>query len=206
MGEANPNARLEAFSDGVYAIAITLLVIDLAVPTKEGIGSAADLWAALGAMTPTVLSFVLSFFVILMTWFNHHAFMKLVDKSAPSFIYANGLLLLTIVVIPFPTALLGEYLFTNSAAPAVIVYDAVLSLQSVGWVLLATAALRNNLTKGKTSRASMRVNNRNGAFAIVLYAGLAILAIWFPQVIAAITALTWVFWVIYGITIKYEVA
>jgi TMEM175 potassium channel family protein len=205
-GEPNPNGRLEAFSDGVFAIAITLLVIDFAVPSPENIGSDMDLWAALGHMAPVVFSFVLSFTVILITWFNHHAALRLVDRSSPSFLYANGLLLLTVAIIPFPTALLGEYLLTDHSAPAVVVYNAVLSLQAVGWVLLSEAALRGNLTRNATSRASMRVNNRNGYFAMLLYAALAGLAFWFPHMIAALTTLTWIFWLVHGIRIKHEEA
>ena len=73
MVETNPNGRLEAFCDGVFAIAITLLVIDLAVPAPDTVRSTPDLWAALGRMAPVVFAFVLSFLVILITWFNHTA-------------------------------------------------------------------------------------------------------------------------------------
>ena len=204
MAETNPNVRLEAFSDGVFAIAITLLVIELAVPAPEAVGSTADLWAALGHMAPTMFSFVLSFLVILITWVNHAAFLKLLDKSSSTFVYANGLLLLTVAVIPFPTALLGEYLLTDMAAPAVVIYNAVIVLQAAGWVLMAESALRGKLTKNETSTSSMRVNGRNGYFAIVLYTALAIAAFWVPLPIAVLTTLTWVFWLIHGINIKHE--
>jgi uncharacterized membrane protein len=60
----------------------------------------------------------------------------LVDKSSSSFIYANGFLLLIIVIIPFPTALLGQYLLTDYAAPAVVLYTAVDGLLVIGWILL----------------------------------------------------------------------
>src|SRR5258706_10379621 len=97
MPESHPNSRLEAFCDGVFAIALTLLVLDIKIPATEHIASTNDLWYALGAIAPSVFTFILSFIVILISWVNHHATLKLVSKSSPLFIYANGLLLLTIV-------------------------------------------------------------------------------------------------------------
>ena len=117
MAEANPNSRLEAFCDGVFAIALTLLIIDIKIPSTEKINTTSDFWLALKHIAPSVLAFVLSFIIILITWVNHHASLKLVNKSSPSFIYANGFMLLTVVFIPFPTSLMGEYILTDHAAP-----------------------------------------------------------------------------------------
>jgi len=104
----NPNARLEAFCDGVFAIALTLLIIDIGIPATIEINNTAEFWTALKNILPSIFAFLLSFIVIFITWVNHHASLKLVARTSPSFIYANGLLLLTVVFIPFPTALLGE--------------------------------------------------------------------------------------------------
>jgi hypothetical protein len=69
---------------------------------------------------------------------------------------------------------------------------------------VAGAALRGKLTRNETSTRSMRVNGRNGYFAIALYTALAIAAFWLPLPIAALTTVTWVFWLIHGISIKHE--
>ena len=114
---AHANARLEAFCDAVFAIALTLLIIDVRIPATTAIATSGDLWRALGHLLPSVFAFVLSFGIILITWVNHHEMMKLVDKSSAPFIYANGVLLLSVVFVPFPTALLGENLLTPHAAP-----------------------------------------------------------------------------------------
>jgi uncharacterized membrane protein len=204
MSEPNPNSRLEAFCDGVFAIALTLLIIDIKIPSTTEINSTADFLLALKHIAPSIFSFVLSFTVIFITWFNHHNGLKLVNKSSSSFIYSNGFLLLTVVFIPFPTALLGDYLLTNHAAPAVILYNAVLALQSIGWVLISGAALRNHLGKSEKATGEIRKNGLYGHYAFVLYLLCAILAFWFPLAIAAFTALTWVFWLIAGINIKHE--
>src|SRR6476469_7762054 len=105
-----PNSRIETFCDGVFAIALTLLIIDIKIPAPDAIATTRELWLALRHLTPSVLSFVLSFAIILITWVNHHSVFRLVNKSSAGFIYANGFLLLTVVFMPFPTALVGAYL------------------------------------------------------------------------------------------------
>src|SRR5260221_3135555 len=137
MTEANANARLEAFCNGVFAIALTLLIIDIKIPASETINTTNDFWLALKHLLPSIFAFLLSFVIIFITWVNHHAVLKLVNRSSPFFIYANGFLLLTVVFIPFPAALLGEHLFTDYAAPAVVLYSAVNGLQAIARILLS---------------------------------------------------------------------
>src|SRR5262245_59113284 len=168
-----PNSRLETFCDGVFAIALTLLVIDIKIPASDAIGTTRELWLALRHLVPSILVFVLSFVIILITWVNHHAAFRLVNQSSAVFIYANGFLLLTVVFMPFPTALVGEYLLTDHAAPAVIIYNAVSAVQAAGWILVSGATLKSGLTKDEKSTAVMRNNRRNGYFALVVYSLLA---------------------------------
>ena len=204
MAEENKNYRLEAFCDAVFAIALTLLVIDIKIPSSVTVNNTADFWFALQHILPSIVAFLLSFIIILITWVNHHAALKLVDKSTVSFIYANGFLLLTVVFMPFPTSLMGEYILTDHAAPAVILYNFVLVLQSVGWILLVQAAINGRLGKNEKSNVIMRQNRKYGYFAFSLYSLFAILAIWFPLTIAVITILTWIFWLIWGFILKLE--
>ena len=164
----------------------------------------ADFWLALKHIIPSVLAFILSFTIILITWVNHHNALKLVNKSSSSFIYANGFLLLTVVVMPFPTSLLGEYILTDHAAPAVILYESTMALQALGWILIVDSALKNHLGKSAKATLQIRKNGQFGYFAFVLYTLCAIIAIWFPLAIAIITTITWIFWLINGINIKHE--
>ncbi len=200
----NPNTRLETFCDGVFAIALTLLIIDIKIPSTREITNTAEFWLALYSITPSILAFILSFAIILITWVNHHAALLLITKSAPSFIYANGFLLLTVVFLPFPTSLLGEYVFTDHAAPAVILYDAVLALQSLSWIFIITAAIKNNLGKNEAALKTGLQNRRFGYFAFALYSFCAVVAIWFPLAVAIFTLLTWAFWLIWGIIMNIE--
>ena len=89
--------RLEAFSDGVFAIAITLLVWQLHVPRLGSHPSGAALWPALGREWPSYLSFLTSFATILIMWINHHAIFRLVQRTSTSLLFANGFLLLLVV-------------------------------------------------------------------------------------------------------------
>jgi uncharacterized membrane protein len=204
MTESNPNSRLEAFCDGVFAFAITLLIVDIKIPSSVNINSTADLWLALRHLAPSMFAFLLSFVVILITWVNHHASLQSVNKSSTSFIYANGFLLLTVVFLPFPTALMGEYLSTDHAAPAVILYDATLALQAIGWVLLTTAALHNQLHINERAASTIRESRKYGYVAFTGYSLCAIIAFWFPLTIAIITTLIWLFWLMWGIRVKRE--
>ena len=104
--------RVEAFSDGVFAVAITLLVLDLRVPLTNG-----SLGGALAAEWPAFVAFLISFFVIGIVWVNHHTlFVQLASVDRP-LLFFNLLLLLSVVVIPFTTSLFAEYL-TRPAAQA----------------------------------------------------------------------------------------
>ena len=103
----NETARIEAFSDGVFAIAITLLILEIRVPphTSDGIlrDALLDLW-------PSYLAFLASFMTIGVMWLNHHRLFSLINKRDDGLIVFNLLLLLGITWLPFPTALLAEHL------------------------------------------------------------------------------------------------
>jgi TMEM175 potassium channel family protein len=197
MADPHPNARLEAFCDAVFAIALTLLIIDIKVPASEETGTTRELWLALRHLGPSIFAFVLSFGVILITWVNHHRFFRLLNKSSGPFVYANGFLLLTVVVMPFPTALVGEYLLTDHAAPAVVIYNSVTAVQAVSWILVTGAALR--LAKDEKSVVLVHDGRRNGYFAVVIYSLLALIAVWFPLTIAIVTTMLWVYWLAFSL-------
>jgi len=97
--------RLEAFTDGVYAIVITLLILDIRIPeTRPDL-----LGSALLGMLPQIFTYVLSFFVIALYWFSHHRVAQQVKQIDGGFVWLNMVWLLFVTVMPFPTALLGRY-------------------------------------------------------------------------------------------------
>ena len=123
-------------------------------------------------------------------------------KSTASFIYANGFMQLTVVSIPFPTSLLGASVWTDHAAPAVVLYNAVLAVQAMSWIFLTGTALANHLVGDARSIATIRQNRRNGYGAGVFYAALAVTAIWLPLAVAIVTTVSWIFWLTLGIRMK----
>ena len=204
MSETTANARLETFCDGIFAIALTILIIDIKIPSSFSITNTSEFWNALKHIAPAIFAFILSFTIIFITWVNHHNNMRLVNKSCSSFIYANGFLMITVVFIPFPTSLMGEYLFTDHSAPAVMLYVATMSFQSLGWIFLCNSAIKNNLVKNEKSIATIRQNGIYGYYAFALYSLCAIAAYWFPITIAIVTTLIWIFWLIIGVNIKHD--
>ena len=102
--------RLEAFSDSVFAVAITLLALTLVVPRPADLRAGHRLLAALLDQWPTYLAYGLSFLTILIMWINHHALFRLIRRTDHLFLLINGLLLLIITTYPFATNLLATYL------------------------------------------------------------------------------------------------
>ena len=99
--------RIEAFSDGVIAIAITLLVLDIHVPEARGGVSLAD---RLGAQWPSYVAYAISFLTIGIIWTNHHAMLRRLARVDHAVLFFNLVLLLTIGILPFSTALMAAYL------------------------------------------------------------------------------------------------
>lgn len=120
-GENGPKevSRIEAFSDGVFAIAITLLVLDIHVPTVKNNESLLQLLLADWA---TYLAFLIGFFTILVCWINHHYMFEFISHSNGKLLLLNGFKLLVVSFTPFATALLSKYINTNQQQTAVNIY------------------------------------------------------------------------------------
>jgi uncharacterized membrane protein len=137
-------ARVEAFSDGVFAIAITLLVLDLKVPEESFHGDHALLQAlASERFLPNYLAFFLSFVSILVMWVNHHRIFTLVRRVDDAFLYWNGLLLLFVTFVPFPTSLLAKYLYTEAGKGAAAMYAGTALVISLAFTGLWRHAIRD---------------------------------------------------------------
>jgi TMEM175 potassium channel family protein len=147
--------RLVFFSDAVFAIAITLLALELRLP--EGIVAGDDaLWRAILGLWPRYLSFLVSFLVIGLFWIGHHRMFRLINRFDDALLWINLLFLMCIVVIPYPTSVLGEHPGTR---PAVILYAGILAttglLQTGIWLYATTrpAARRHDVAGCAVSAA-----------------------------------------------------
>jgi TMEM175 potassium channel family protein len=134
-----PKSRTEAFSDGVFAIAITLLIIEVR-PPHSGAG---DLAGDLANQWPSYSAYVVSFAIIGIIWVNHHdIFERIVTVDRP-LLFLNLLLLLTVAFLPFPTALLGEYIRKgDNAHIAAAVYSANMTLIGLAFLAIWTYLAR----------------------------------------------------------------
>jgi uncharacterized membrane protein len=142
MSEKN-TARVEAFSDGVFAIALTLLILEIRVPHLADGASNRELGSALLALWPSFLAFLLSFGVVLTMWINHHEFMRVVERADARFLFANGFLLLMVTFVPFPTALLAQYLGTRAANAAVAFYCGTFVMVNIAFNVLLYSVVKN---------------------------------------------------------------
>lgn len=147
-------ARTEAFSDGVFSIAATLLVLNLEVPSVPRGDAARELPRAVVGLTPDLLSYVLSFVVILMFWTAHRAIFRYIRNTNRRLSWLNGLFLMVVASLPFSTGLFDRY----SEEPfAVVVYAgslavARLMLTAIWWYVSADPALMRNVVGQRAVR------------------------------------------------------
>jgi uncharacterized membrane protein len=136
-------SRLEAFSDGVFAVAITLLVLDLNVPGGE------NLWHQLKDEWPSFASFFVSFWVIGIIWVNHHGVLDHLKQADRAVLYLNLLVLMTVVFIPFSTALMAEHLKSGADEDvAAVVYSSAFLAMGLAFGVLWTYITRHRDTLG----------------------------------------------------------
>jgi uncharacterized membrane protein len=140
-GELGLN-RIEAFSDGVFAIVVTLLVLDLAVPALRDPGSARELANRLAAQLPRLFSWLISFIIVCKFWLNHHHVLGLARHANYAMVWLNSLFLMFQSFIPFPTALMGQY---ADNPLAVSLFGVVMALNTLAFMLLHAYILRNLL-------------------------------------------------------------
>jgi uncharacterized membrane protein len=158
-------SRLEAFSDGVIAIAITLLVLEVHVPSPEFVKSNSELWHELGDLWPSYVGYLISFFTIGIMWANHHRIFSFIGEVDHNLIVLNLLLLLCIGFIPFTTDLLAEYLDKPGERTATIVYTGWFLITAIIYNVLWLYARRNpHLIGPDADRAVIQTITRRFSF------------------------------------------
>jgi TMEM175 potassium channel family protein len=134
-------ARVEAFSDGIFAIAITLLILEIKVPKQD----AGQLATALLHQWPSYVAFLLSFAYIGIMWINHHRMFTHIKRSTDALLILNLLLLLGVTAVPFPTAVLAEHLGHPGERTAALVYNATFVVIAVVFNVLWRYVVRRGL-------------------------------------------------------------
>jgi len=144
--EITETTRLEAFSDGVFAIAITLLVLEIRLPAVTDAEKAGSLAPALLRLRPVYLAYVTSFVTIAIMWVNHHATFRTIRRADRSLLFINALLLMAITFLNFPTAIVAEYFEKPDAQVAAMFYSGTLFVinivyNSIWWYVLRQPSL-----------------------------------------------------------------
>jgi uncharacterized membrane protein len=164
-------SRLEAFSDGVLAIAITLLVLDIPVPGRNG-----DLGSGLRAGWPHYVAFVTAFLTIAVMWANHHDLFRIIDKSDRGLMLANAFLLLTISFLPFPTAVLAEHMQDNNRQAALLTYGGTMFVIAIAYNVLWRYVRIRGLLRDDLSATAIAAVNRAYNSALVVYGAALLLS------------------------------
>ena len=185
--------RVEAFSDGVFAIAITLLILEIRVPHGDH-----GLWTGLLALWPSYIAFLLSFVVILIMWVNHHELLRMARSVNYPVLFANGLLLLTVSFVPFPTAVLAQNLATAEAKPAAAFYCGTMVLNALCWNVLFRAIVNGGLLRKEVTAETVANIQRTYYVGLLVYAAATALAFVKPSLGLALNGALCVVWIRLG--------
>jgi uncharacterized membrane protein len=172
--------RFEAFSDGVFAIAITLLIFGIALPTFGGrVPSEGELSGAFLRLWPNLLAYALSFAVIGIMWQNHHALFRLVERVDRKTAYLNLTLLGVTAFIPFASSALGAYPTTR---PAAFLYGLTLTAAATAYNLMLTHLVRSAAFATRIDRRTIRETVIAYRVGWLTYALAAVIALAAPVV------------------------
>lgn len=176
--------RLEAFSDAVIAIVLTIMVLEMKTPHLES-------FEALRPLAPVFLSYVLSFVYLGIYWNNHHHMLQAVQRVNGPILWANLHLLFWLSLVPFTTGWMGE---TGFACPPVFVYGLVLLMAAIAYFILSRALIRHH---GKDSHLARAVGNDfKGKISIVFYLAALGFSFLSPAVSCGIFVLVAVMWLV----------
>ncbi len=176
--------RLEAFSDGVVAILITIMVLELKVPHSMD-------WEALRPTIFTLLMYVLSFVYVGIYWTNHHHMFHATDHVNGRVLWANLHLLFWLSLVPFTTTWMGENHFT--AVPTAL-YGVVLLAAAIAYIVLQSSIIKQEGPQSKLARAVG--HDRKGKLSIALYLSAILLAFVHPLIADAIYVTVALIWLV----------
>ena len=188
-----PN-RIEALSDGLFAIVMTLLVIELAVPVVPELLASEKLGEALLEMWPRFLAFGISFLILGLFWFNHHIYFHFIRRSDSRFAWLNVLFLAPISLMPFSTALIGEYNIHSTLAVmfyGINGFACTLTLNMLWWY----ATGKNRLIDSDLDPQLIRSIRNRGIFSLILIVFAILIALINPlySIIFYVLITIWIF-------------
>lgn len=158
--------RVEAFSDGVFAIVVTLLVLELRVPHLPENFTSKDAVNELIHLAPKFISFALSFLIVAIYWVNHHQFFHSLEKTDRALLWYNNLLLFTLSFVPFPTAFMGEY---PTGTVPVMLYGTSMFASALSFNIMLGHAVKSDLFLPSVSKEVISESIKKGKLGPVVY-------------------------------------
>ena len=177
-------SRLEAFSDGVFAIIITIMVLEMKVPHGDTIAALRPLWAVF-------LSYLLSFTYIGIYWNNHHHLLHTVEHVTAGVLWANLYLLFCLSLVPFVTGWMGE---NDFAAQPTAIYGVALLMAAASYTVLTRVIIASQGHDSLLKRAI--AHDRKGNVSLVMYVLAVVIAVWMPAVAGLLYATVAVIWLV----------
>lgn len=181
--------RTEAFSDGVFAIIITLLILEIRIPEIKDPTDSHELFQAFIGLGPKIISWAVSFFFIAVMWVQHHNLFRMADKIDYGAVWINNISLFFICFLPFPTALMGEYPHNRIA---VLLFGLIATLATFTQVFLYGYIVKNNLQSRYNKTSAYKNVTRSfllAPFLMVIATGVSFINLWLPMVIYALVPL-----------------
>lgn len=198
-------ARIEAFSDAVFAIAVTLLVLELHVPEFEEGKNPVALLYALRAQWPGYLAFIISFFTIFIMWVNHHKLFKQIYKRNTGLMFANGMILFLASLVSFPSSLLARFFASPSEQIAVTIYTGMFVLVNIAYNLLWYEACKDRtLLRPGLSDHDIKAIRDTNLYGLPVHLAAFALSFYFPSTALIICILLWIFWVLSSGKLKID--
>ncbi|MEP6466631.1 MAG: TMEM175 family protein [Parafilimonas sp.] len=190
-------ARIEAFSDGIFGVAITLLAIEIGIKEYDG-ATNASLWQKIVNNWPEYFTYFNSFATVLLIWMGHHKIFNRIWKASHSTILLNGLVLLFVVLFPFPTRTVGAFIGTGAVNTAVSFYAGYTGLIVLCMLLLNFGITKNpkNMIDSGKSLPWFKNQIKQQAVAVLVYGIAAIVAFYSSAIALGITFLMWAFWAV----------
>jgi uncharacterized membrane protein len=186
-------ARLETFADGIFAIAATLLIIDVGLPEElnDSLGrELLDIW-------PQYAAYAISFLTIAIIWVNHHTVLGLIQSVDRTFLFLNVSLLLAIAFIPFPTRILAEHVRTDDGRAAALLYGVTMLVMSVSFLAVwLYAAVGRRLIRPDADPRTVSGITRSFLPGVPVYTLSTLAAFVSPEVSAALFGLIAVFYML----------
>ena len=194
--ELKDTSRIEAFSDGIFCVAITLLAIEIGVEAKH-IDTNEGLFNSLWNLWPKYLAYFISFTNVLLAWIGHHSLFKNLRNTDNFVMIVNGLLLMLIALVPFPAKTLGEYLQTGALKSATVFYTGYFVLISLAFRLLWYAASRKReLLKTEISEEVIKRVSRNENIGLSFNVLITMIAFVYPPAALILSFIMWIYWMV----------